>query len=437
MSRAISRYLERHAEAALPSAPAGLRWAEALVIPAYREQPQLLDRMAALSSAAGPLLIILVLNRPQSDADPQANTLLREAISSLPPLTPASADPALYRLGEHVQLLLLDLERSHGPCPVKEGVGLARKSGCDLALAWHTSGALESPWICSTDADATLPDDYFQRLAGVSRDHAAICWPFLHQPSGRPRLDDACARYELRLHHYVLGLEYAGSPYAFHTLGSCISVHAENYAMVGGFPKRNAAEDFYLLNKLVKTGPIARLSGACVQLESRPSDRVPFGTGPAVSAIADSSDPPAAALYYHPDLFDALRVLLQLLPELYTDRGQAGDLMREAGCDLQLAKAAGEVLFELGLERALQHCRSHAGAEGDFCRHFHQWFDGFRTLKFIHGLRDKGWPNLSLDQLARVAHTCWPADASGDDPDRWLRVARHHWQWHADDPGRW
>lgn len=435
MSRAVSRYLERHAEDALPATPKGLRWDGVVVIPAYREQPQFLDRLARLPPPSGRLLVILVINRPQSDPDTAANTCLREAVTRLPSV--GDENLPLYRLGRQAELMLLDLEQTRGPCPAAEGVGLARKSGCDLALAWHSRGALSSPWICSTDADATLPADYFQRLAAVSEDHAAVCWPFLHRPMGNPRLDDACARYELRLHHYVLGLEYAGSPYAFHTLGSCISIHAEHYAMVGGFPRRNAAEDFYLLNKLAKTGPIARITGTCLQLESRPSDRVPFGTGPAVSAIADSANPAAAALYYHPQLFATLRAFLQVLPALYATPGQPGELLRAAGCEPALAMAAEEVLLQLGLERALHHCRSHSAIASDFCRHFHQWFDGFRTLKFIHGLRDRGWPDLSLGQLTREPSTGWPLDVAGEDPAMWLRAARDHWQWCPGDPPHW
>ena len=44
--------------------------------------------------------------------------------------------------------------------------------------------------------------------------------------------------------------------------------------------KRNAGEDFYLLEKLSKVAPLRKLSGAPILLRSRESFRVPFGTGP-------------------------------------------------------------------------------------------------------------------------------------------------------------
>jgi hypothetical protein len=45
------------------------------------------------------------------------------------------------------------VERSQG-LPHKEGVGLARKIGCDIALSLYERGTLKSRWLHTTDADA-------------------------------------------------------------------------------------------------------------------------------------------------------------------------------------------------------------------------------------------------------------------------------------------
>jgi hypothetical protein len=254
-----------------------------------------------------------------------------------------------------------------------------------------------------------------------------------------PEQTQACHRYELRLHHYVFGLAWAGSPYAFHTLGSCISIHAQHYAQVGGFPRRNGAEDFYLLNKLAKTGDIHSLQGACLRLQARPSDRVPFGTGPAIREILQDIDPDSRALYYHPDTFVALRALLQSIAALREGSlERLTTLLEERGCDRQLAAAATAALVAAGLPGAVEHCRRHGATDEDFERHFQQWFDGFRTLKFLHALRDNGYPELALRELAGVCPTFWPAPA-GDpaQPLAWLRAARRHLGWHCHDPEYW
>ncbi len=65
--------------------------------------------------------------------------------------------------------------------------------------------------------------------------------------------------YELSLRYYVAGMKFARSPYAFHTIGSSMAVSPVHYARVRGFPKREAGEDFYLLNKLAKLGSVLEL----------------------------------------------------------------------------------------------------------------------------------------------------------------------------------
>ncbi len=263
---ASRRYVERHLEPGLPAPPGeGAAWRHVLVIPAYREDPGFLDALRAVGDDNS-LLVILVLNRPDSDADPSANTRLRQATKALPAV---SRGDDIYRLGDAGTLLLYDAEARTGPLPADQGVGLARKIGFDIAWLWIHRGRIDSHWIHSTDADARLPRDYFQRTDRVATGTAAATYPFIHVPGGDPACDRATALYELRLHHYVLGLEYAGSPYAHHSLGSCIAISADAYAKVRGFPRRAAGEDFYLLNKLAKVGAVTRLRGECIELESR------------------------------------------------------------------------------------------------------------------------------------------------------------------------
>ncbi len=375
------------------------------MLPAYRESPELLQGLTQLPAAPGRTLVILVLNRPDSDGDPQANADLRAAIVDSPLPRAMRGAVSIQCLNPHTDLYLLDMETVCGPTPAAHGVGLARKTGCDLALQWMAAGGISGQWLCSTDADATLPADYFEQLGSAAPDAVAAVFPFRHVPGAEPACDTATALYELRLRHYVLGLEYAGSPYAYHTLGSCLAIRASAYAHVRGFPKRAGAEDFYLLNKLAKLGPIARLSGSSIELQSRRSSRVPFGTGPAVAAILASAQPREAALFYHPCCFDALKALLASLPGLAQAPGQdLAQLLVRQGLAASLAEQAQLALAALGIEPALAHCQRQTASSDQFQRQFHQWFDAFRTLKFIHAIRDAGWPQQSLTQLETLPH---------------------------------
>ena len=431
-SVALHRYLQRHTETGLPSHSfTESVWHHVLVLPAYRESPAVLQQLQQLRAGKRKILVILVLNRPDSDPDPLANAGLRAALKN-PSLQRQERGPvSIICLNDYTDLYLHDIEALCGPTPKSLGVGLARKTGCDLALHWMSAGGISGQWICSTDADATLPPDYFEQLDGAAPDAVAAVFPFRHVPGEEQACDTATALYEMRLHHYVLGLEYAGSPYAYYTLGSCLAIRANAYAHVRGFPKRSGAEDFYILNKLTKLGPIARLHGTCIQLQSRHSSRVPFGTGPAVEAILGTVQPSEAALFYHPRCFEALRALLASLPELaHTPDQDIAQLLVGQGLAPTLAHQSQAALAALGVESALTHCQRQAKSGAQFQRQFHQWFDAFRTLKFIHALRDAGWPQQSLTQLDTLQPRLWPtATEPPHDIDQLRADSRQHWGW--------
>ncbi len=396
----VKKYLQHYAEPearATLEDPPGSAYNYGIVIPAYRESAQLADRLGRMARTQDGLLIILVLNQPDTDNAPDTNVHLREAIAHCTSLSTHSYG-TLFQLQDNCHLLLV--ERSQ--ClPASEGVGLARKIGCDIALALSAKGILKSRWLHTTDADATLSHDYFSAAEKLG-DYAAIVHPFHHRLAADPGLACAIYLYELRLHYYVLGLEWAGSPYAFHTLGSCISVAAQSYAAVRGFPRRSGGEDFYLLNKVAKLGAVATDMTPTIELEGRESSRVPFGTGPAVAKLLASTEPEATPLFYHPHSFRALKTLLENLEVLYLNQALVEEALNEP--------SAIAVLENLGIEKALAHCGSHSKNFEGWRRHFHQWFDGFRTLKFIHGLRDAGLADMDLAASRAHRHSLWPAD---------------------------
>ncbi|MEZ5501538.1 MAG: hypothetical protein R3E50_02360 [Halioglobus sp.] len=435
-SVALQRYLQRHTEPGLPRHDFSVAaWDQVLVVPAYRESPALLDTLRQLPAGQRRTLVILVLNRPDSDGDTGANAALRRASAERGTALVQRCSVPVYPLNPHADLYLHDLEMQRGPNPAAQGVGLARKSGFDLALQWMAAGGISGRWLCSTDADATLPPDYFQQLDGIAPEAVAAVFPFRHVPGSEPSCDAATALYELRLHHHVLGLEYAGSPYAHHALGSCLAVRADAYAQVRGFPKRGGAEDFYLLNKLAKIGPIARSRGGTVRLASRRSCRVPFGTGPGVAAILAAGRPEAAAVFYHPLCYAALRALLACIPTLAPAPGQElTALLVGRGLDAALARRASAALDAMGLHAALAHCARQSRSNAQFLRQFHQWFDAFRTLKLIHALRDGGWPQQSLTQLVRLSPQLWPGPMQSPQAVEELRMhLADHWGWQWQD----
>ncbi|MFT5709839.1 MAG: hypothetical protein ACI8QT_000526 [Halioglobus sp.] len=407
---ALKRYLERHIEPNLPNAPQGINhWQHMLVIPAYDESPELLRSLSRLCGS-GKTVVILVLNRPDSDPDTSRNNPLRDAIGQLEPACQdAEHGLNIYSLGASIELFFYDMDTIKGPNPAAQGVGLARKVGCDIALLWQYQGAISSDWICCSDADAALPKNYFSRLDQAANSGAAV-FPFAHQSGVSSEVSEATALYELRLHHYVLGLNYAKSPYAYHTLGSCIAIKRQQYAQIRGYPKRSGGEDFYVLNKLAKVGSIASLDGECIAIASRRSHRVPFGTGPAVEKIISEND---VKIFYHPDCFESLRALLAVVPTLReSSLEKLISLLIAQGLAPDLALLTSQTLNKMNFSKAITHCRQHGKEERQFVSQFNQWFDGFRTLKFIHAIRDSRAGMICLEELLSVQPALFPGSDS-------------------------
>jgi hypothetical protein len=408
----MDKYLEQYAEPATPAVtehPAGEPWQQVVVIPVCNESTGILR---SLPPSPGRSLMILVVN--ETGTAPlhvsEANrTFAAEVMarfekrwqSVLSAGLTLLSDPALPR-----DVLLVDRFSESLCFPRKGGVGHARKAGADLAAYLINNQRVHSPWIHCSDADVVLPPRYFTCTAALGgtaeAETAALIYPFRHG-AAKGSEDNQVARvtqmYEYSLHYYVAGLRFAGSPYAFHTIGSTLAVNASHYAKVRGFPRRQAGEDFYLLNKLAKVGSIRQLQAPkeCepIEIAARLSDRVPFGTGAAVSKMVELQEPAREFLLYHPGVFELLRIWLDSLPEFW--RAESSDVSGIMSRSDQPALIDG--LKEAGVEQALQHALKQSSDEAQFSRQMHTWFDAFRTLKLIHYLRDHQFPSVAYEEI--------------------------------------
>lgn len=357
-----------------------------LTVPVYGEAATFIDRYRTAARGAGRLLVIAVING-RVGADDQVQAANAECARSL------ISRFSLRELGrggwlghdDTMSLLVVDRFTTGRHLPARQGVGLARKIGADIALELVARGLVRHPFVAMTDADTSLPDDYFERIAGLKPECAAALFPFWHEPRGQLDVDRATALYEIRLRYLQRGLQWANSPYAFHSVGSTVAVHALSYAQVRGVPKRQAAEDFYLLNKLCKLRPLARLEGAPVRIHSRISSRVPFGTGAATATLARSD----ALELYHPKCFAAVREVTDLLTKLSESPSQSlPELLAHRSPPIQ------GFLESQGALRDWPTLRDQAPSRSARLRHLHEWFDGFRTLKLMHHVRDHGATSL-------------------------------------------
>ena len=362
MKHPIDQYLERYAEPeARDRQRLNKRFRHVVVIPAYDEPVEFAREM--LSTLGPNVLMIVVVNVPDN-------------INPRSPMYQRSR-----RLLQHLSAPnLLTVDRVNKPIPKNQGVGLARKIGADAALGYIRDGTIDEPYIYSVDADVQLPNGY---IPSIPRTEGAYLYSYRHV-STDPEVLRRAELYELHMRHYVAGLRLAGSPYAFHTLGSTISVSATAYAQVRGFPRRDAAEDFYFLNKLSKVSKIHLLGSPEIVINARTSHRVPFGTGPSIASITEPDD---CYLSYHPQSFECLRDVIKAISTKTEDslEGPSATNMKQLG------------YFDFV-------------SRDPSVRQRHEWFDGFKTLRFIHLMRDvlpdvpllhslsHHWPNLPPDR---------------------------------------
>jgi len=431
----VDKYLGQYAEpatAAVEDIPAGEPWRQVIVIPVCNESAGILR---PLPPASGRSLMILVVNEAETAlrhvsvanqefaAEVHARFNLCWQSAGAAGLT-LFQDPASPR-----DVLLVDRFTDGHQYPPKGGVGHARKTGADLAAHLIHRRWVLSPWIHCSDADVCLPQRYFTcseaLSASLAQGTAALVYPFRHSlveeetadeklTVHRQKIMQVTQLYEYSLRYYVAGLAFAGSPYAFHTIGSTMALNADHYAKVRGFPRRQAGEDFYLLNKLAKVGSVRQLSAGTdcepIDITARLSDRVPFGTGAATGKIMDLEDPAREYLLYHPSIFDLLRLWLGSLSTFWQTRSSdiGAILSRVAGDEKQGSLAnhsAAEIealirgLEESGAVEALQHAFRQSSEARQFNRHMHTWFDAFRTLKLIHYLRENRLPSISFETL--------------------------------------
>ena len=423
-------YLSRHAEPeALAADELDGDIGHVLVIPVYGEGQSFFDTLGSVpEGTAGDTLIVVVLNaREDSPARVhEANAAARERLLGTAgageSTRPLAASPLVAeRTLPHGRLVLIDRAQAPHFLPEGQGVGLARKIGNDFALALHAAGRVRSNWIHNTDADVVLPNDYFDQIAALGEeiDGAAVYF-FEHRFAEDPELAEAARLYEISLRYYTLGLAWAGSPYAYEAMGSCIAVRPDAYAAVRGFPKKDAAEDFYFLNKVAKLGAIARLAGRPLLLEGRVSDRVPFGTGRALGDMTSRRKSRSGFRLEHPVVFAHLAAWLSVLEKTAEAKGRV-DLALESlprGNPFFQTDLLVEALEKMDAFAAVREAIDRSSEDpATMLRHFHAWFDAFRTRKLVHALRDRGLASPGYREALAEAPFTGLSASTEEDPE--------------------
>ena len=402
----MNNYFERNAQfkqtlTGTPNSNLGI----SVVIPSYNE-PNLWQSLQSLAECEKPqcsVEIIVVVNFPEnSPVEVTRNAeecveLVEKANSEF-----GSANVSFF------SITAFNLPKKHA------GVGLARKIGMDEA-AWRFQ-KIENQYkiIACFDADATCTRNYLVELEKLWRKFpkTEACSIRYEHPVEGSEFDEqiytGIAQYELHLRYYVLAGQFVGHPFSFHTIGSSMACSADAYMRYGGMNKHKAGEDFYFLQKIIPHGNFKQINSCCVFPSPRPSYRVPFGTGRAMTKYLENSNDDF--LTYNFDSWLNLKHFFENAPGLYNaDKPTIENFMLAQHESLQ------EFLKTNNFIQAIEQVQANTSNNESFRKRFFQWFDAFMLLKYMNFANEKYYErNPVVGEANRLAEFLGIDNSSSD-----------------------
>ena len=272
------------------------------------------------------------------------------------------------------------------------GVGSARKIGMDQAVYMFSRWENYEGVIVSLDADATVAPNYFAELlkyfSNVKRSGCSIF--FQHPLEGEE--SDAIVLYELYLRYYKNALAFTGFPYAFHTVGSAFALRADRYVRAGGMPRKQAGEDFYLIQKAVQMGGWGELNSTCVYPSPRRSGRVPFGTGPSVRKMLEGR---VEYFTYNIGAFIDLKRFFDQADRLFgISENDFEDLLKT------FPEGVRDFLLNDNFFDSLNDLNRNCSTAEVFRKRFFELFNAFKVVKYLNFVHERYYAKTDVVEMA-------------------------------------
>jgi hypothetical protein len=297
------------------------------------------------------------------------------------------------------------------------GVGLARKTGMDEALRRFCTINNQFGIIVSLDADCRVEKNYFTAICNQfykNKNLNACSIYFEHDITGNEFSESEyknILQYELHLRYFLQGLKFAGCPWAFHTVGSAMAVRAKRYVLQGGMNRRQAGEDFYFIQKMISAGGYFSLNTTTVYPSSRTSFRAPFGTGAAMAKLCENSQ----LMTYNRAAFADLRLLFGMSDLLYNCADNKYNLLPDS---------VKSYIDKNEWELKITEIRGNTANAAAFKKRFYNWFNMFRTVRFLNTVHHKLFAKVAVVEAAADFLQNIPAAYNGSSPEDLLTSYR-------------
>ncbi|MFA9391660.1 MAG: glycosyltransferase family 2 protein [Prolixibacteraceae bacterium] len=270
------------------------------------------------------------------------------------------------------------------------GVGWARKIGMDLALTHFNQHDQSSGIIVSFDADSTVAPNYFQAIQQyfIENPESIATTIYFEHPLTEDETSDAISWYELDMRYYKHALHYTGFSTPIYSVGSSLAVKASAYVAQGGMNRKKAGEDFYFLHKMLPYGTIGSLNTTTVFPSARLSNRVPFGTGAALTK--DNNGEIDLTLCFPLTAFNELRLCFAHIDQYYIN-----------GAHLKVENLSANLVFQTfclnnSIVTQIGELANNCSSIEVFRKRFFHVFSAFIILKWLNYAQLNGYAKCSL-----------------------------------------
>jgi hypothetical protein len=262
--------------------------------------------------------------------------------------------------------IIIKCSKGNGWQGKQKGVGWARKLAMDKAASLGSDLDI----ILSIDGDTEYPQNYFSSVADIfvrKPNIVGIANPYYHRLTKDKEANLAILRYEIYMRNYAINMLLIDNPYHFTALGSAMATTIGTYNRMGGISPKSSGEDFYFLQKLSKFGELEHWNDQKVYPAARFSDRVNFGTGPAM--IKGNTGDWSSYPIYHFKLFEKVKKTYDAFPYLFEK-----EIVTPMTIFLQNQLKKGEIW---------QPLRKNYKAKEQFAKACTILVDGLRILQFL------------------------------------------------------
>ena len=360
-----------------------------IVIPCLNE-PNIIDTLKSIKYCdlpKKPVEIIVVIN----SSELAEQTVIEQNNRTYKEIENFAANENTLKIKFH-SILIKDVPKK------KTGAGFARKLGMDEAVFRFNKIGIDGV-ITNLDADTIVEKNYLQEIENTflnTKANAASIY-FEHSLDQQKFGEDiilGIKKYELYLRYFKHALKYINFPFATHTIGSAFAVRASIYVQVGGMKATQAGEDFYFIQKAIQTGNYKEIANTRVSPSPRLSQRVIFGTGPAVIDILKEKD--FNYYVYSIESFTDLKILISKIDLFF-----GADKENTITIITSLPKEIKEFLQEISFAKTIHKINSNTKTIETFRKAFFNNFNTFTVIRFLNESHNKTYKKQEVEVVAQ------------------------------------